>query len=30
MKKNLFTKALFAMGTVVMLASCSHTTDLYD
>lgn len=30
MKKNYFTKALFAMGAVVMLASCSHNTDLYD
>ena len=30
MKKNLFTKALFAMGAVALMASCAKSSDLFD
>lgn len=30
MTKNLFTKALFAMGAVALMASCAKSTDLFD
>ena len=30
MRKNLLTKALFALGAVALMASCAKNTDLYD
>ena len=30
MEKNLFTKALFAMGAVALMASCAKSTDLFN
>ena len=30
MEKNLFTKALFAMGAVALMASCAKSTDVFD
>ena len=30
MKKNLFTKALFAMGAVALMASCAKNSDVFD
>ena len=30
MKKNLFTKSLFAIGAVALMASCAKSTDLFD